>query len=114
MKKEGKLRRGIFALGKKDALDSLIAEIRTWHQDMLGPSWFQLLRVPEVFTMDTKPQPPLKAEQVVQLQNMHKGIKAAEADAIGSLQEMLLPNSAIRPQRTPTICIVCSTGKSHG
>jgi hypothetical protein len=31
MKKEGRLRRGIFTVGKKDALEGLIAEIRMWH-----------------------------------------------------------------------------------
>ena len=75
--KEGKLRRGAFALTQKDALDNLIEELRMWHNDMLGPSWFQLLRLPvDLVSITTSNYDT--APQISQLQQLRRQIAQVE------------------------------------
>lgn len=72
--KEGKLRRGVFALTQRDALDSLISDLRTWHTDLLGPSWFQLLRLPHdvLFGFDEHDNDDNNKPQIAQLRDLQK------------------------------------------
>lgn len=46
MRKEGKLHRGAFAFSVKDKIDKTIQDLNTWQQNMLDPSWYQLVLVP--------------------------------------------------------------------
>ena len=47
-KTKGKLRRGAFALTLKDSIDSTIAELDQWQHNLLDPTWYQLVLVPNL------------------------------------------------------------------
>lgn len=47
-KTKGKLRRGAFALTLKEAIDSSIAELDQWQHNLLDPTWYQLVLVPNL------------------------------------------------------------------
>jgi hypothetical protein len=68
---------------------------------MLGPSWFQLLRVPEVFAAQVKQEDTTKSVQIALLQNIHRGIEAAEADSPDQLHDLLLSTALIASHRIP-------------
>lgn len=78
--KEGKLRRGAFALSQKDALDKLVNELRIWHQDTLGPSWFQLLRLSRAVLVDESDNRTHTLTQVTELKLLHQKIDLADGD----------------------------------
>ncbi|KAK5097740.1 hypothetical protein LTR70_002781 [Exophiala xenobiotica] len=109
IRKEGKLRRGAFAVTQKDALDKLIEELKTWHQDMLGPSWFQLLRLPGALVKEPSAKALASAPQLVELQRMHKNIIAINEDKAGPSADVLLSASSIGTVQTPVFASTVAT-----
>lgn len=43
---KGKLRRGAFAISIKDSLEATIRDLDQWQQNLLDPTWYQLVLVP--------------------------------------------------------------------
>lgn len=96
MSKEGKLRRGSFAFNQKDALDKIITELKNWHQDMFGPSWFQLLRIPGKLLAETAKDQTVASAPVAELRQIRKTIESANDNIDSAVQNMLLPTGVIQ------------------
>lgn len=100
--KEGRWRRGAFALNQKDALDRLIKELGSWHNDMFGPSWFQLLRFPELLETETSlPNPSGGSAPVIELCELGRDIDTANHNIQSTVQNMLLPSDAVEEVPLP-------------
>ena len=103
MKKEGRLRRGAFALSQKDSLDKAVKELRQWHQDMFDPSWFQLLRV-HPHTEGKMLQPKSgNIEVVSKLQTLQSTIKSTETQSPETLEQVLVQQKILASVRRTII-----------
>lgn len=112
--KEGKLRRGAFALSQKDALDKLVNELRIWHQDTLGPSWFQLLRLPRAVLVDESDRPTNVSTQVTELKLLHQKVDLADGEDFIHSQDIATSYDQTATIETPIFGsdLVTSLGRS--
>jgi hypothetical protein len=101
--KIGKLHRGRLTFSVQDCLDKTIEDIKSWQQDMLDPSWFQLLRVsnPNIDNFIIR-QTAVQPDSLTYLQDLRACVRQAVKGAVAneaSDGSMFIPEIALKSDR---------------
>jgi serine/threonine protein kinase len=80
IRKQGKPHRGAFAISLKDTLEATIRDLDAWRDNMLDPSWFQLVRVSSQRVDDVANQHERRLDgPIEELDNLRKLIHNEDA-----------------------------------
>ena len=100
-KKDGKLRRFRFAFSIKGTLDGTIGELEKWQQNLLDPSWYQLVLLPSKTVSQLATQRSSIAQGPLEtLRELRALVHEGESSSLED-SDVLLPSDAVELMESP-------------
>ena len=94
---KGKLRRGAFALTLRDSIDTTIHDLDQWQQNLLDPTWYQLVLVPDLRVQQVAKARCIDDEESERTLADLRFLLSKKDQADDSTTDVFLPYNVIEP-----------------